>query len=120
MNLKDRLQIKKALKALKTPSKERLEMEAKCKNGFAYIEILVPKPSDEDFERWELGESVNCGAVRNIVCGNNKTVVMLLNTMEGALHRIRMEHPEIMLEELRSQMKANMVINEEDLNNNEH
>ena len=106
-------------KELNKHDKIRKEMLEKCDGGI-YLEIFVPNMSKEEFEKWELGESIeNSGYTFCVGEAKHSTHVVFHNVLCSFKHEFEKDNPMVMLGELVSQMKNKMVIDEEDLNDDE-
>lgn len=106
-------------KEINDHEKIRKEMIEKCDGGI-YLEIFIPNLSQEEFEKWQLGEAIeNAGYSFCVEEATNRTRVVFHNSLRGFVDTFEKDNPMIMLGELVSQMRNKMVIDEEDLKDNE-
>lgn len=97
----------------------RKEMIEKCDGGI-YLEVFIPNLSEEEFEKWQLGESIeNAGYSFCVGEATNRARVVFHNALRRFLNDFEEDDPRVLLGEMIAQMKSKMVINEEDLDDNE-
>lgn len=111
--------LKQLPKEINDHDKTRKEMIEKCDGGI-YLEIFIPNLTQEEFEKWQLGEPIeDAGYSFCVGEATNRTRVVFHNALHGFVDKFEKDNPMVMLGELVSQMRNKMVIDEEDLDDNE-
>ena len=94
--------------------KRRRDIFKNC-DGCIHLEILVPNPTAEQFENWELeigDEDMGFTALSQEA--NTYAEIIFLNQLEGLLHEFKKSHPEAALGHMMSIFKNSSILDEKE------
>ena len=88
----------------------------KKSGGGAFLLMALPNITEEQHEKWALGEKLECVNLAVYSC-NDYTLSALINMLKCKIGRILKDNSEVMMLDVLSQIKSRMIIDEEDLKN---
>lgn len=115
INIKEQKKAIEHLNKLDEKRTEIIEQIKKDKGGFIHIEILLPDVSEEEFELWEHEEGLTKGFASINTATTGATITVAYNMLQRMINDIEEQTPEVKLHNLISQLRRNLTIDEEDL-----
>ena len=94
--------------------KRRRDILKNC-DGCIHLEILVPNPTEEQFENWEL--EIGDEDMGFTALSQQATVyaeVVFLNQLEGLIRQFKQDHPEAVLGHMMSMFKNSSILDEKE------
>lgn len=90
------------------------------KKGGVLCVMAIPELTEEQFEQWQIGNSSIKGLHYLESEATGKTLFAFYNSLQRMENDLEKEYPMLQVATLVSNIKNSMVINEEDLEDDEH